>query len=34
MGLMLKPLHPVFVAEASGLDLTQPSSPRHSARST
>ena len=24
MTLMLKPLHPVFVAEASGLDLTKP----------
>lgn len=24
MSLQLKPLHPVFVAEASGLDLTQP----------
>ena len=24
MALQLKPLHPVFVAEASGLDLTQP----------
>ena len=24
MGLKLTPLHPVFVAEASGLDLTRP----------
>src|SRR5262245_44424175 len=24
MALVLKPLHPVFVAEASGLDLTKP----------
>ncbi len=24
MSLRLKPLHPVFAAEASGIDLTQP----------
>ena len=27
MPLQLKPLHPVFVAEASGIDLTQPLAP-------
>lgn len=27
MSLQLKPLHPVFVAQASGIDLTQPLSP-------
>ena len=28
MTLLLKPLHPLFAAEASGLDLTQPISPQ------
>jgi alpha-ketoglutarate-dependent 2,4-dichlorophenoxyacetate dioxygenase len=28
MALQLKPLHPVFAAEASGLDITQPLAPR------
>jgi alpha-ketoglutarate-dependent 2,4-dichlorophenoxyacetate dioxygenase len=29
MALQLKPLHPVFAAEASGIDITQPLAPRH-----
>jgi alpha-ketoglutarate-dependent 2,4-dichlorophenoxyacetate dioxygenase len=28
MALQLKPLHPVFAAEASGIDITQPLAPR------
>jgi hypothetical protein len=34
MSLQTKPLHDVFAAEASGIDLTQPLAPRTCAPST